>query len=66
MKQMSVSARKALYWEAAQEVNVSHFSSDLLEYRANMSRFSLYAPLLPGRRYSYDLDFEGEGEEHEV
>ena len=63
---MSVSDRKAHYWAAANEVNVSGLSQDLLHYRANMSRFSLYAPLLPGRRYSYDLDFEGEDEEHEV
>lgn len=62
---MSVSDRKAHYWAAANEVNVSGLSQDLLHYRANMSRFSLYAPLLPGRRYSYDLDFEGEDEEHE-
>jgi hypothetical protein len=29
----------------------------------NLSRFELYAPLLPGRRYSFDVDFEEPGQE---
>jgi hypothetical protein len=32
----------------------------------NLSRFSLYAPLLPGRRYSFDVDFEAPGQEGDM
>ena len=62
--------RREIYFAAAALVNVSEHRAMLGEahesdYYTDHSRFSLYAELLPGRRYAYDLDFEAEGEEHQ-
>lgn len=50
---MPVADRKELYWAAASLVNVTLLQPGGHGYAVNMSRFSAYAPLLPGRRYSY-------------
>lgn len=59
---MPVADRKALYYAAAAAVNVTAQRA----HEMNFSRFSLYAEPIAGKRYSYDLDFAAEGEEHQV
>lgn len=59
---MPVLDRKTWYFSAAAAVNVSAERTRQRDF----SRFSIYAEPIPGRRYSYDLDFEAEGEEHQV